>query len=297
MRYEPADYVFDHANQLCEASLRENAILYRLTSVSHNTEDTILNGWGPVGNRQRGRFHQPDQLTTYCSNNVLVSISEVLYHMYRSLLDQLGKASDTNPEKYSVILKQMAKRTKALVVFRVKAIEHLVHLDSEAVQYDYRTNITGTLSVWPDATYTLFDSLNVSFRDRRRRGLYYPSARHSRDKCIALFSDQTERVVKDELHSLRVDLQLIPEDFDFLSDPEKFSPFRKKVHPTMGYYRVVDADKFAELEERGMIHPAGMRTAGVVDFVRRRYSDEAYPADAVTRVPISEIVKEKDASA
>jgi len=273
MSFQEDDYCFDRGNEFHEAEIKERAILYRLTSLSHNTPDTILNGRGPVASRQKGRFHKPDQLTTYCSNNVVVSLAEVLFHMYRDLLNQLGKASG-----YALIRSQMSK-LRSLVVFRVRGIKELVHLDCEGVEKDYRTRISGTLSVWPDATYELFDMLNDAFRHQGKKGVFYPSARHAFDKCLVLFSDHSDRVIVDEFHCLQVRLQLIPEDQDLMARPVDFSPFRKKVHPTMGFYEIVERKPFEALSTEGWINPKGLPALGFVDFVRRRYF--SYPNDAV----------------
>jgi hypothetical protein len=203
-------------------------------------------------------------------------VAELLYRMYRDLLNQLGKDAD-----YQVVRAEMCK-IKSLVVFRVRLITDLVHLDCEAVERDYRTRICGTLAVWPDATYELFDKLNDEFRNHRKNGVVYPSARHSVDKCLAIFNDQTDRVIPGEFHELQIKLRLVPEDHDVRTRPQEFSPFKRKVHPTVGFYDIVDVTHFSSLISQGWINPLGMPAAGCIDFVRRRY--DSYPLAAVTPV-------------
>jgi hypothetical protein len=273
-------YDFDRNNEIAEAKLLEEAVLYRLTSLTHNTPECILNGRGPVATRKRGRFHGPDQLTTYCTNNVLTGICEMLFHMYRALLDQIGSEGD-----YRLIRREMYT-TKCLVVFRVRAIDGLVHLDSEGVERDYQTKVAGTLAVWPDATYGLFDRLNCDFRNHRLNGVMYPSARHSLDKCFALFGDLSEKLLvtdPSQFHRIQIRLQLVPEDHPMHQPPREFSPFKFKVHPSRGYYQVLDVPAFSALVSLGWINPNPMPLAGTVSFLRQPY--RSYPSEAVTAVP------------
>lgn len=78
--YDPAKYIFDSNRDSTVATLAEGAVLYRLCSMHFCTPDSVLNGKGPTMGRVKGRFNEPDQLTSYCANNVFICLSEIRVH-------------------------------------------------------------------------------------------------------------------------------------------------------------------------------------------------------------------------
>src|SRR5436309_2430893 len=119
--YDEALYEYDRQNYDPNARLLENAYLYRLTSLSHCGIAEILSGKGPLNSRQPGRFHAPQQQTTYCANNVLVCVAEVLFHMYRSVLDGIKSRQPLAHIRRSLVSE------RCLVIVRVAEIPDLVY--------------------------------------------------------------------------------------------------------------------------------------------------------------------------
>lgn len=267
--FDAKDYNVEGA----QFTLREGAMLYRLASLSHCTADVIVNGMAASQNARFGRFNAPHQRATYCANNVLVCISEVMFHMYRTLLDRIR---DKRP---TALIRAAAHLRRCLVIFRMKEIEKLVCLDSEDIRTDYDGRITGTTVVFPDAEYGPFRDLNNRFRMDGKAGVAYPSARHSRDLCIVFFADNTTSVRKDIFENYVIELRIVVEDQDIAQPPETYDPFVDRAHPTMGYYKVIDHKAFSDAQKRKLVNPIDLPTEGMVDFVRRRYV--SYPKDAV----------------
>jgi RES domain-containing protein len=273
MSYDDNLYSFDRANSFHEAKLLSGAYLYRLTSVNHAAVDDILSGRGPEKSRQRGRFNAPQQKTSYCTNNALVCVSEVLYHMYRTVLDKITKRMP-----YRDILSSI-EAERCLTAVRVSEIADLVYTDCDGVKIEFNARFSGTTTVFPDNDYPPFWDFNDAIRTNNKKGVIYPSARHSKDVCIALFDDETGRIVPDSDTRLNIKLQLLGEDQDPLQPPQKCDPYKQKLHATMGYYTFIDRAEFDKVRDAGMLNPADIPFKGMVDFVRRRY--RKYPGDAV----------------
>lgn len=273
MSYDDALYSFDRNNAYHEATLLPGAYLYRLTSVNHAALDDILSGRGPEKSPLKGRFNAPQQKATYCSNNALVCIAEVLYHMYRIVLDKM-----TRKLPYRDILSSL-EAERCLVVIRVEEISDLVYVDCEGVRVDFNARFGGTTVVFPDQRYEPFWDFNNTLRSENKKGVIYPSARHSKDMCLALFHDETGRIIPHSDSRLNIKLQLLSEDQDPRQPPRRCDPYQEKLHATMGYYSFVDAAELDRFRLAGMLNPPDIPAGGMVDFVRRRYAD--YPRDAV----------------
>lgn len=256
------------------ASLKEGAVLFRLTSLLHWDRAEILTGRGPEMSREDGRFNGPQQRTSYCANNVLVCIAEVLFHMYRRVLSAIHDHVPLN-------MFPAVEDQRALVAFRVGSIENLVWVDSEGVRVEYDPRICGTAVVYPDSDYGPFRKFSDDLRRGNKGGVLYPSARHSQDLCVALFDDQSANLLAEPFEMARLTLRLVAEDQDPLAPPRGCNPFKQKLHSTMGYYSFADGEEFRRLKESGLLNPAGLESEGMVDFVRRRYAK--YPVDAVLR--------------
>lgn len=229
MSYDESLYEFDRNNTYHEATLRRGAYLYRLTSINHAGLDDVLSGRGAGKGRVKGRFNAPQQKATYCTN-ALVCIAEVLYHMYRTVLDKM-----TNKLAYRDIRSSL-EAERCLVILRVEAIPDLVYVDCEAVKVDFNTRFGGTTVVFPDHLYAPFRDFNDTLRANSKKGVIYPSARHSKDVCLTLFDDETSRIIPDTDERLNIKLQLPSEDQDPLQPPQRCDPYQVKLHATMGYY-------------------------------------------------------------
>jgi RES domain-containing protein len=271
--YDQNLYEYDSTRVSYVANLRKGACLYRVTSLSHNSVGDVLAGRGPTMSRYPGRFHRIRQATTYCANNILVCISEVLFHMYRDALDCI-QARKPRPEIRSKFLQK-----KCLIVTKLNTdLRELVYVDSkDIVEFDHR--ICGTTCVFPDASYQMFHDLSDRLRTVSKKGIIYPSARHSKDVCIALFDDETDAVDTACFEKLYLDLSLLSEEQEPGEELRRIDPFEDKLHPTMGYYKFLDSGQLQKIIDAGLCNPAPLMDKGIVDFVRRRYKQ--YPNEAV----------------
>jgi RES domain-containing protein len=273
MSYDDSLYAFDRNNAYHEATLLQGAYLYRLTSVNHAAIGDILSGQCPEKKHANGRFNAPQQKATYCTNNALVNIAEVLYHMYRTVLDKMTRKLPYRDIRSSL------EAERCLVVVRVEEITDLVYVDCEGVRVDFNARFGGTTVVFPDYAYEPFWDFNNTLRSSSKKGVIYPSARHSKDMCLALFDDETGRIVPNSDDRLNIKLQLLAEDQDPAQPPQRCDPYKEKLHATMGYYSFLDNAEFDRMRNSGMLNPADLPFNGMVDFVRRHYVN--YPTDAV----------------
>lgn len=276
MSYDPTLYDLDPSFGASKAALKDGAILYRLTAPTWCDRGNILTGLGPEKKVEVGRFNRPQQRTSYCSNNVLVCISEVLYHMYRRALKVIIER-----QPYSVIRNSMVQQ-RMLVALNVNPIKDLVLLESQDVCDMYGTHLSGTMLVFPDQQYEPLVEFADSLRTKAMRGVVYPSARHSMDFCLALFHDESTRIKGDVYEILGVKLQLVTESQDPAippTPPDASTVRQHKLHATMGYYRFEDSVALDGLRSSGILHPSTIPSSGMVDFVRRRYVK--YADDAV----------------
>jgi RES domain-containing protein len=271
--YEGSLYEYDRENDTHTAKIRDNAYLYRLTSLTHCGVEDVLTGRGPLKSPVYGRFNVPHQRATYCANNALVSIAEVLYHRYRLVLDRVS-----GHKPYEEIKEAMTYQG-CLVILRVAGIDDLVYVDCKGVRYDFDARFGGTTVTFPDSTYEPFWSFQNTVRSAQKKGVIYPSARHSQDVCIALFYDETSRIKPDFYEALTIKIQLVAEDQDPFQPPRKCNPLEDKLHATMGYYSFLDEKALDKARSAGVLHPNDIPAQGMVDFVRRRYT--SYPRDAV----------------
>jgi RES domain-containing protein len=252
--YRRALYECDYENRRGHsASILGGALLYRLTSIAHCSPSDVLSGRGPEKCRGFGRFNGPMQRTSYCTNNILVCIAEVLFHMYRSALDRL---KDKMP--YVEVASCLTQK-RCLTVFSVDEIRDLVYVDCDSMRVDYDPRISGTLIVFPDAVYQPFREFSDKLRIEQKRGVFYPSARHSEDLCIALFEDETARIRPGFFEMLPVDLRLVPESYEPGGDPGECNPMEEKLNATMGYYRFSDQDAFDRVKSAGALNPSDCR--------------------------------------
>jgi RES domain-containing protein len=265
-------YQIDCVNQDDEnAALRNGAVLFRIASLAHWRKDEVLTGKGPMIAKTDGRFHIVDQRTTYCANNVMVCLSEVLFHMYRRVLDGIRN------NHASAHLASLARMECRLVVLSVEEINDLVYIEAHGARaYDPR--VVSSTIVFPDPLYGPLHDVSNKLRIDNKGGVVYPSARHSVDFAFALFRDETSKIRNTFYEAPILTLQLIAEDQEMSSAPRGFRPKRERLHATMGHYQFDDALDFTNLLARGLIHPEDLPAGGYIDFVRRRYN--SYARDA-----------------
>ncbi len=115
-------------------------------------------------------------------------------------------------------------------------------------------------------------------RLRGKKGVIYPSARHSVDLALALFLDNTDKIKDDFYIAAPIRLQLIAEDQDLTVAPATCRPVVHKIHATIGHYEFTDAALFSSLKSSNLLHPDDIPEQGYIDFVRRQYNH--YPHDA-----------------
>jgi hypothetical protein len=264
--FDQNDYEVDTANRRNpDAAIKDGAILYRVTSDMYSGKKHILTGAAPLGSLNQGRYNTYHQRTTYCANNVTVCLSEMLYRLYRGVLD--GVQAGLAPHH----LEQLITKSYNLVVFAVGKIDGLVYVDSDGAKL-YNPKLTGTSVTSPDPTYAPLHQFGTNVRGAGKRGVVYPSARHSDDFAFALFYDETKKIKTDPYKVLDLRLQLISEGQDFKSKhPGPFDFTRDKMHPTIGYYEFADEDAFRDLKVQKLINPDDLAEWGYIDFVRRRY--------------------------
>jgi hypothetical protein len=275
MVYNPDDYVIDFANGYDpDAALNDGAVLYRLTSRTYAGQTEILTGNGAALGVTDGRFHVVQQRATYCANNVIVCLSEILYHVYRGMLD--GIRDELPPAD----LKKRATLKRVLVIFSVSAIDEIVYADSVGARR-YSPGITGPSITCPDSEYLPLQKFASEVRRDSKTGVVFPSARHTEGFAFALFRNETARLKSHPYDVLELQLQLISESQDLrVKPPAKFDIERQKLHPTVGYYEFLDPIAFNDAKVRQLVHPDGLSSQGYVDFVRRRYDKVKYPATA-----------------
>ena len=166
---------------------------------------------------------------------------------------------------------------KCLLALRLNEIADLVYTGAAGVS-DYESRLCGAAVVFPDTQYEFMQTFHNKLRANRKRGVLYPSARHSIGLCVALFRDETKSIdVCSDPISVR--LQLLPEHQDLHSPPGEIDPFETKIHPTMGYYKVLSVGEFERAQRKGTL-PQDLPAEGKIDFVRRNYRGD-YPAQAV----------------
>jgi hypothetical protein len=272
--YDPTRYTIDEAmHHDPDATLEDGAMLYRITSRTYSGRSEILTGNGPANGVTKGRFHTIGQRATYCANNVMVCLAEILFRQYRAMLDGIEK--DTPP----FLLKPQAIGMHVLVILAIDKIDEIVFADSVGARF-YNPNITGPSITTPDLVYKQLHEFSDAIRSYRKKGIVYPSARHSEGFAFALFNDESGKVQSTPYETLELKLQLVSEKQDLsIKPPARFDIYVDKIHPTIGYYEFTDDIAFNDLKSRGLIHPDGLPARAYFDFVRRRYG-RSYPNDA-----------------
>ena len=80
------------------------------------------------------------------------------------------------------VIHEAARKEATLNCVRVNAIDDLVALDCEEFTREWSVKMAGTMAVHPDQIYKPFQDVAAALRGKKRRGIAYPSARHSHDQ-------------------------------------------------------------------------------------------------------------------
>lgn len=279
-------YDFDYTcAKRCDAKLKDKAILYRIASPQKWDASILLNAHLDESRRPEGRYNIRARGTVYCANNFLINIAEVLFHMYMNTLASLRNGD--NPS----VVDEKVQRFCRLVIFKVREITDLFYIDCEDVFSNNK--LKSALLTHPDKIYGSLQNLAESIRGTGKNGIVYPSARHrpkakgkprTCDVAFAFFWNQSDKIYKTQFEKIDIKLKLIPESQDFNIPPQDFRPEITKIHPTIGYYEILQDSiyqqkKLQSLVKKGLLNPTPVMDKGFVDFVRRIYT--SYPKDAV----------------
>jgi hypothetical protein len=246
-------------------------LLYKVASLIHADPASVLSGGSGIGSPAHGRFHVSHQRVTYCSDNVLVAIAEVLSAMHARVMQRLRERAPVN------VIRATIREERSLVIPPVRKLERLAYLESAALRRELGV-FGGSFIVSAERQEHVFHEIANKLRQQDCNGIMYPSARHSRGHAIALFTDQTSSLKTDSFAALRMTLQLVPEDFD-LATPRMPDPFEEVIDSSRGYYAFTDEPQFTALESLGRLSPQGLSQQGTVDLFRKAY--RRYPYDAV----------------
>jgi hypothetical protein len=261
MPYSDKTYKIDELKLFAEVS--DGGYLYRLASINWAEAQFFLNGGGPLHSSSNGRFHVAHQRTTYCSNNVFVCLSEMLYHMHRCVLDRIMHRDSI------AAIREPTERFFWLTGAAVETLNDLVYLDAMDFPRVYGPTMTGTMTIHPDKEYEEFQKVSTRLRGEGKRGVAYPSARHHRDHCFALFLDETDRVKVPTFFRLLVVLRLIGEEHNLTVAPGTgCHPDVHKIHATLGYFEFQDASELTKAIKDKLLNPDFIPGRGFLSFSR-----------------------------
>jgi hypothetical protein len=232
-------------------AIPDGTTLYKLASLINADPGRVPSGGSGLVARTHGRFHFPPQRVTYCSDNVLTTIAEVLHAMPARAMQRLLERAPLN------VLRASIQEERSLAILPVREIDELAYLQSCEIQQDMRV-VANSFVVSPEPEEEAFQNLANRLRERACRGVVYPSARHSRGHCLAFFSDQTHSLKIDEFASLRMTIQLVAEDFDPATAPRLPDPTDDVIDSGTGYYSFADEKLFREMDLAGRLRPKGV---------------------------------------
>lgn len=262
-----------------DASFPDRALFFRIATKEHSEKRHILTGGGGINSQSGGRFNFKNQRASYCAESPLVAISEVLFHMYRSTLNELALETESAYLNF-------VERRQVLVVAEVKGISKLVHLDSNGfrLKFKFGNAMSGTMAVHPDATYEPFQTVAEQLRGTKC-GIVYPSARHPVGACAVLFNDESSALkigVRGVYERIPLRLQLVKEDFERKRLPLLPEPYVDRLHPTVGFFEFTDVAHLARVRRKGLLK--GIPRRAFIEFARRADRPGKYPASVVVPV-------------
>lgn len=276
-------YNFDfHDNQHSEASIDEGALLYRVASSNRcGKEELLKTYWKGKG---KGRWHEagkPTKGASYASNNVLIAISEVLYHMHRAMLDAIRTQNSDD-------ILSAVERKAALAIMRMKKVEDLYYVNSALAKQKLCLELQGTAQIYSDTFYEPFYISANKIRRAKKSGVIYPSARHlspvNDDFAVAFFDDK-KVLIKEVLKKIPLKLTLVQEEQDTRIPPEHPKPFEGFVNQNIGFYEFEMTDpEFNELIRKSLLRPELpfiFPRRGYLSFMRQPSLRSTYPKEAV----------------
>jgi hypothetical protein len=240
-----------------------------LASPSFSSRSFLLNGRG--ADSGAGHYHVIQQTTSYVSDHVLLCMAEVLHHMARRAM----KVLETNGPLSQWI--SHAHIVRQLVIFDVHGIPDLICIDTDECRRQTAINaqrlIPASLITNPDHVYEPLQKASESYRAQNKKGVVYPSARHSRGFAVALFGDHTNSIQR-VIATMQVTLSLVDEETQQAVFQPSFNPDSRRISYTQGFYMV---SRNALIANNHLLQPYLPRETGIIDFVRRPYS--SYPDD------------------
>jgi len=164
------------------------------------------------------------------------------------------------------------------VIFEAHAIPNLIYIDTDDCRrytmIGASAALHSALIINPDHLYEPLQKASEFYRAQGKKGLIYPSARHSCGHALALFDDHSRSLVR-IVKTLQVFLSLVDEE-KLQPVAQPFNPDTGKISYTQGYYQFSRNDYLAN---KSFLQSFLPDWSGIIDFVRRNYS--TYPDDAV----------------
>jgi hypothetical protein len=245
-----------------DAQIEDGTILFRLASPLYSSQTDLLNGRGAL--HGPGRYHRIHQHTSYVSDNALVCMAEVLYHMSRLAMNTL--VNNGPPSQWQ----SRAQVSRHLVIFEASAISDLIYIDTRDCRHltlvNTRRAIPSTVIVHPDCIYDHLHEAGDYYRAQNKKGIVYPSARNSAPGiAVALFLDHTASI-RQILATLRVTLTLVEEKTGAPAVLPAFDPNESKISHIRGFYEF-DPSDFASY--RTHLRQNSILQSDRVEFVRQ----------------------------
>lgn len=252
-----------------DSKIEEDTKLFRITSPTYATDQFLLNGKGSLVSE--GRYHIIHQRTSYASNNVLLCIAEVLFHMIHQSLKKLKNNS------YGEFKKE-AHKEFVIVMFKCYEISDLVFIDSSEAYIKYSLN--PSITTHPHFSYDPLRNAANTIRRDSSDGIIYSSARHSKGLSVCFLEDKTQ-IIKSIENKLKITLTLVSEDKNLVID-KNFDPSRVRLNYEIGYFDI-DTNDFKNF--RTNLNPILPDHFGFIDIGRRDYSNPhvPYPDSAIKR--------------
>ena len=248
-----------------KAKVEKDTRLYRLVKSAYSDLPNLLNGQG--GYYAQGRYNYKHQPTSYCSDNVFLCISEILFHMYDVSLRKL-KNND-----FSGFRAESSKRFE-LVVFNSKTISNLIYIDSKIGRQNY--NINSSTLTHSDTIYSGLQDVSHRVRLNSKEGFVTPSARHSKGFAVVLFGDHSKSIDHIE-HKFSVKLSLLKEDLSMPVNDKSFDPVEDKISQNIGHFQF-SVNDFRR--NTIFLKPLPSSNKGRINYSRTYYSSN-YPDSAI----------------
>jgi hypothetical protein len=269
LKYDSTKYVYDGMGDYCRAGLLDGAYLYSITPKEYSERNQVVSGVSAAHDTELfgGLFHSPQQYASYCANNVLTLICDVLHSMVTTALKAMARRYP-----YSEIASHLEAH-RYLVVFTVMELGDLVFAPSRGIYHEFGFQLHDEALRCPELFVNDLKLLADRARHASKRGILYPSARHSRGMCLVFFRNESNAVHADPYVRLELELKLVGEN----SHIGKDIMGKDIIDIRRGYFEFIDPHQMDAI--RSAICPLYLTSKGIVELVRRDYWQ--YPADAV----------------